>query len=56
MGDYGLFAQILALKLSRDLPLAHDQHAICEPEDLRQFGGDDDRRTCPRRRGARSEL
>jgi hypothetical protein len=42
MGDYGLFAQIPALKLSRDPPLAHDEHAVCEPNDLRQFGGDDD--------------
>jgi hypothetical protein len=42
--DDGLLAQVLALKLSRDPPLTHDEHSICEPDDLRQFGGDDDDR------------
>ena len=29
-------------KLGRDPALAHDEHAVGEPNDLRQFGGDDD--------------
>ncbi len=40
----GLFAQVLALELSRDPPLTHDKHAICDSDDLRQLGGDDDDR------------
>ena len=44
MGDDGLFAQVLALELSGDPSLAHNQDAICEPEDLGQLGRDDDHR------------
>ena len=56
MGDDGLFAQFVALQLGRDPALAHDEHAVGEPHDLRQFRGDHDDRSGPRRRVLRSDV
>ena len=42
MRDDGLFAQLSRSRLAGDPPLAHHQHAVGEPQDLGQLGGDHD--------------